>query len=227
MRALERRQLVEALGVLVQHARHVHELGEPDHLWMIAVGHQVGSAEPGARSFKCRRRHAGGELHAQIHRRAERAVEKISQAGQAEHVADLVRIADRRGRPMGQHTAVELAGDDERAFAMHMTVDEARNRDAAAGVDFVHSAVAVAGADDHLTADRDVTRMDRTGRKIEDARVAHDQVRRHAADRLIDPTFQDLPHAPLLFFVGIPVHCTRPNAASAATNRCSVRPITG
>jgi hypothetical protein len=39
MRALERRQLIEALGVLVQHARHVHELGEPDHLRMIAVGH--------------------------------------------------------------------------------------------------------------------------------------------------------------------------------------------
>jgi adenine deaminase len=43
IRALESCQLVEALGVLVQHARHVHELGEPDHLRMIAVGHQVGS----------------------------------------------------------------------------------------------------------------------------------------------------------------------------------------
>jgi hypothetical protein len=39
MRSLERRQLVEALGVFVQHAGHVHELGEPDHLRMIAVGH--------------------------------------------------------------------------------------------------------------------------------------------------------------------------------------------
>ena len=209
MRALERRQLVEALGVLVQHARHVHELGEPDHLRMIAVGHQVGGAEPGARRFERCRRHAGGELHAQIHRRAERTVEKIAQAGQAEHVADLVRIADRRGRAMGQHAAVELAGDDERAFAMYVAVDETRNRDAAAGVDFAHSAVAVAGAHDHLTADRDITRMEHTGRKIEDACVAHDQVRRHAAHRLIDPTFQDLSHAPSAF-------CRHPGRLHAA-----------
>jgi hypothetical protein len=120
---------------------------------------------------------------------------------------------------MGQHAAVELAGHDERAFAMHMAVDKARNRDAAVGVDFVHSAIAVAGADDHLTADRDVTRMDRTRRKIEYARVAHDQVRRHAAHRLIDPTFQGLPQAR-------PRFCRHPGplyATESATKTCAGR----
>ena len=111
-----------------------------------------------------------------------------------------MRIANRRGRATGQHAAVELAGDDERAFAMYVAVDEARNRDAAAGVDFAHSAVAVAGADDHLTTDRDITRMKHTGCKIEDACVAHDQIRRHAAHCLIDPTFQGLPHTPSAFW---------------------------
>ena len=110
-----------------------------------------------------------------------------------------MRIADRRGRATGQHAAVELAGDDERAFAMYVTVDEARNGGAAAGVNFAQSAVAVASAHDHLTADRDVTRMERTGCKIEDACVAQDQVRRHAAHRLVNPTFQGLPHTPSAF----------------------------
>ena len=103
------------------------------------------------------------------------------------------KSACRRSVKIFPGIAVELAGDDERAFAMHMAVDKARNRDAAAGIDLVHSAAAVTGADDHLTADRDVTRMDRARRKIEYARVAHDQVRRHAAP---SPDRSDVPGSP-------------------------------
>ena len=123
-----------------------------------------------------------------------------------------MRIADRRGRATGQHAAVELLGTTSVLSQCTWLSMKPWNRDAAAGVDLTHSAVAVAGAHDHLTADRDITRMEHTGRKIEDACVAHDQVRRHAAHRLIDPTFQDLSHA-LSAFCHILADCTRSDPA--------------
>ena len=48
MLPVERGQLLHALGILVQHPGHVHELGQADHLGMVAMGYQVSGGEPGA-----------------------------------------------------------------------------------------------------------------------------------------------------------------------------------
>jgi hypothetical protein len=50
---LEGGELGEAAGVLVEHPRHVHELGEADHLRVIAVGHEVLRLEPRAGGLEC------------------------------------------------------------------------------------------------------------------------------------------------------------------------------
>ena len=82
-----------------------------------------------------RRRHAARQLHAQVHRRRQRGVEEIVQARRAEHVGDLVRIADRRGDAVREHAAVELERRDQRGFDMQMGVDEAGDDDLAGDVD--------------------------------------------------------------------------------------------
>ncbi len=48
MLALECRQLLHALGILVQHAGHVHKLGKANHLGVVAMRYQVSGGEPGA-----------------------------------------------------------------------------------------------------------------------------------------------------------------------------------
>ena len=48
MPAVECRQLLHTLGILVQDSRHVHELGQADDLGMVAMGYQVSGGEPRA-----------------------------------------------------------------------------------------------------------------------------------------------------------------------------------
>ena len=79
MLALKRGQLFHALGIFVQHPRHIHELGQADHLGMVAMGRQIRSVQPGPRCLEIRRRNTGRELHPQIERRVAGGIEEILQ----------------------------------------------------------------------------------------------------------------------------------------------------
>ena len=52
-------------------------------------------------------------------------VEEVADAFRAEHVGDLVRIADRGGDAARQDAAVEFVRRDQRGFDVQMRVDEA------------------------------------------------------------------------------------------------------
>ena len=193
MPARERHKLVEHHRVFCQHTRKIHHLGEAERRWMIAQGHEVVREQPRARGLEVGRRHAGAELHLQRHAQRLRRLEEVAQPVEPQHVGDLVRIADRGGRAALQHLPVEFSWRHEAALDMHMRVDEARHGDQAAAVDLARAAIVVVGADDPVAADRDVARVERAGRDVQDARTLDHEVRRLAADPLVDPATQLVP----------------------------------
>ncbi len=85
-------------------------------------------------------------------------------------------IADGGGDTVRKHTAVELSRSDQRALAVHVAIDKAGHGEAALGIDFLETAVAVEGADDDAAAYGDVPGLEFAGYQVEDARVADDQV---------------------------------------------------
>ena len=93
---LEGGELGEARRVAREQAREVHEFGEPEHLRMVGEFEEVANFEPRAGGLEIRGRDAARQLNPEIHRRRHRAVEEIAETRLAEHVADLVWIADRR-----------------------------------------------------------------------------------------------------------------------------------
>ena len=152
----EGRELVQHRRVLVEHARHVHELGQPEHLGMVLEGQQVLGLQPRARGFEMGRRHAGGELDAEVHHRDLGALQEELQPADAQHVADLVRIADRRRGAARHDAAVEFQRRHQGRFAMDVAVDEARHGDEAAPVDLGGASIGLVRADDAVAADGDV-----------------------------------------------------------------------
>ncbi len=131
--ALERGELGEAGGIAREHAGEIHEFGEAEHLW---DGRRAAAdRRPRAARRRSRDAVAGTQLDSCTRRSiavADRGVEEIAQARRAEHVGDLVRIADRRGDAMREHAAVEFERRDQRGFDMQMRVDEAGHDDLAA-----------------------------------------------------------------------------------------------
>ncbi len=115
---------------------------------MIGEFDKVADLEPRARRFEVRRRHATRKLDAQVQRGRHRAVEEVAQPLLTEHVADLVRIADRRRHPMTQDAAIEFERRDQRQFDMAMRVDEARNDDLPAHVDLARAGIFAHRPDD-------------------------------------------------------------------------------
>ena len=165
---LERGQLGEAGRVAGEQAGKIHEFREAQNLRVIGERQEVADFEPRARRLEVRRRHAARKLDAQVHRGRHRAVEKVAQTRLSEHVADLVRIADRRGHAVPQHAAVEFERCDERGLHMAVGVDEPRNDDFSADVDLFDAAVLADRPDDAVVADRDVALHEVAADEIED-----------------------------------------------------------
>ena len=195
MLAGKRGQLLHALGIFIQYAGHVHELGQANHLGVVAMRDQVGGSEPGAGSFEVGCGHTGGELHPQIERGVLGGIEEILQSHQAQNIRDFVRVTNRGGDAMGKHTAVELQRSHQRALAVHVAIDKAGHGEAALGIDLLHPAVAVEGAHDEAAAHGDVAGLQFAGDQVQDAGVAHHQVRGQPAHCLIDLPFQNISHA--------------------------------
>ena len=143
-------------------------------------------------------------------------VQEVAQAVEAEHVGDLVRIADRGGGAARQHRALELERRHQAALDVHVGVDEARHGDPAAPVDLAHAAVVVVGADDPVAADRDVALVQLAGRDVQEARALDHQVGGAAPARLVDPAAELCPgRGPS----AISVRCARATVARAAAPR--------
>ena len=186
MGAREGRELVEHDGILREEPGKIHQLGKPDHLLVPGVAHEIVRGERRPRGLEVRRRHAGRKLDAKVEGRRPRRVEKILEAGGAEDVADLVRIADRRRRAARQDAPLELVRRHQRRFAVDVRVDEPRHGDAPAGVDLDCALVALVGADDAVAAHRDVADLERAVGEVEDPRVLDDEVGLGATQPLVD-----------------------------------------
>ena len=178
----------------MEDAGEVHEFREADHLRMIAEGQELFDRQVGAGRFQMGGGHAGGKLDADIHDRLLGRIEEEADAFLAEHVGDLVRIADRGGDAIGQNAAVELVRGDERAFDMQVRIDETGDDDAAGDVDLGRAGIAAAGADDALPAERDVGGDELAGDEVEEAPALQHDVGRLAAGSLVDQPFEALVH---------------------------------
>ena len=178
---LEGQELVEDRVLGGEHARKVHELGEADHLRMGAERQEVGGEKLGARGLEGGRGHAGGELDAKVHHRRFRRGEEVADALGAEHVGDLVRVADRGGDAVRQDQAVELGRGDQRGFDVEGRVDEAGDGEAPGTVDLAPAGIGVAGADDAVADDGDIGRRHAAGDDVEEADILDDEVGRLAA----------------------------------------------
>ena len=80
---------------------------------------------------KCARGHARRRHHEDVERQALARVEQPVHAVDAEHVGDLVRVADDRRRPARHHRARELGGRELGRLDVDVGVDEARARGSA------------------------------------------------------------------------------------------------
>ena len=68
-------------------------------------------------------------------------LEKVADAGRAQHIGDLMRVADGRGGAARQDALLELGRHHQRALDMEVGIDEAGHDEAAAGIDLAPSAI--------------------------------------------------------------------------------------
>jgi hypothetical protein len=128
--------------------------------------------------LELRRRYARREHHAEIHRETLRALEEEADPGHAEHVRELVRIADGGRRPERQDRTLEALGHQHRALEMHVSVDEAGHDVRALHVDRALRLKTGLDADDGAVADRDVAFAEHAREHVEVARVAEHEIAR-------------------------------------------------
>ena len=132
--------------------------------------------DPAAVRLEVRRRHARADHHAQIELQPPRRVEEVLDAGDAEHVGELVRIADRRRRAAREHRALEALRNEQRALEVDVRVDEARHDVRALRVNLARAAEAGLEPDDDAVLDRDVAFDEHAREHVEVAHVAQDEV---------------------------------------------------
>ncbi len=133
-------------------------------------------------------------MDADVHDRLHGRIQEILDAFGAEHIGDLVRIADRSGDTKRQHAAVELVRRHQRRFDVEMRIDEARHDDAAGDVDLLAALIVAAGADDTPTRDGDVGGNEFPRDEIEEPPALEHDFRRLAAHALIYETLQRFGH---------------------------------
>jgi len=187
-------ELGEAARILVDDAREIHEFGQTDDLRMVAEGQEFFDGQIGAGGFQMGGGHAGGELDADVHDRLLSRIEEEADALFAEHIGDLVRIADGGGDAIGEDAAVEFVRRDQRAFDVQVGIDEARDDDAAGDFNLGFADVVAAGADDAVAAEGDVGGNELAGDEVEEASALQDDVGRTAAGALVDQPFEAVAH---------------------------------
>ena len=175
----ELRQLALGAG---DHAGEVHHLREPDHAPPPQQALEVAGRERAARRLELRRRHARGGGEEDVERQVLADVDEPVDAVGAEHVRDLVRVGDDRGRAERQHEARELGREQLRGLEMHVRVDEPRHDVGAVRIERLGALVGAEPGDDAV-ADRDVDVEPFAREDAEDAAAADDEVGRFVAPR--------------------------------------------
>ena len=183
---LKERELQQTGGVAGEQSGEVHQFGEAERLRVGSEWQQLVDFEFCAGGLEVGGRHTARQLHSQVERRRQRGVEEILDAGRAEHVGDLVRIADRGGDAARQHAAVEFKRRDQRRLDVQVGVDEAWNDDLAGDVDLHRAAILGLGSHDAVVADGDVARLELAGYEIEDAPALEHEIGAEAAATLRD-----------------------------------------
>ena len=174
--ALER-ELRELARLTGDHAREVHHLGETEHPAPTHERLEVSGRERTPRRLERRGRDAGRRHEVDVELEPLRGVVQPVHAVGAEHVRDLVRVGDDRGRPERQHEPRELVDEELHRLDVHVRVDEARDDEAPGRVDRLLPLV-VPETGDRAVDDRhvDVEPLAREDR--EHLPAAHDEVGR-------------------------------------------------
>ena len=199
MTALEGIELGKTDRVLVDDAGEVHEFRQTDDLFVVAERQELFDRQIGAGCLQMGSGHAARELDADIHDRLTGGIEEILDALGAEHIGDLMWIADHGGDAIRQDAAVEFMRRDQRGSDMQVGIDEARYDDLAGYVDFARPGVIAACADDAVTADGDVGRNQFAGDEVKEPSALEHDIGGDAAGALIDQLFQFFAHGPVSY----------------------------
>ena len=132
--ALER-ELAELRRKAGDDAGEVHHLREPEHPVPPHQRLEVARRERPARRLERRGGHARGRHEVDVELEVVAGVEQPVDAVGAEHVRDLVRVGDDRGRAEREDEALELVDEELHRLDVHVRVDEAGHDEAARRVD--------------------------------------------------------------------------------------------
>ena len=179
---LGERELRELGRRAADHAGEVHHLGEPDHAPAPEQRVEIAGRQLAPRRLELRRGHARRRHEVDVERQVRRCVEQPVHAVGAEHVRDLVRVGDDRGRPEREHEPRELVDEQLRRLEVHVRVDEAGHDPAPRGVERL-AALVVAEAGDPTVDDRDVRLEPFTREDRQHLAAADDEVGRLVAAR--------------------------------------------
>ena len=177
----------------------VHHLGDAEHVAAAEQPLEVADRQRPPRRLVRRRGHARRRHEVDVERQARGRVEQPVDAVRAEHVRDLVRVGDDRGRAEREDQARELVDHQLRGLDVQVRVDEAGDDVAPGGVDDL-GAVVVAQPGDDAVADRDVGVEPLAREHGEDAAAADDEVGRLVSARYRDTALQlrDIGHPAIL-----------------------------
>ncbi|HET8756559.1 MAG TPA: amidohydrolase family protein, partial [Solirubrobacteraceae bacterium] len=163
-------------------AREVHHLGHAERPRVAQDRPHLVRPERSARRLEVAGRNARRRHHEHVERQALGRVQHPLDALAPEHVGDLVRVGDHRGRPVRHDRARELRRHELRRLDVHVRVDEPRHEPAAARID-AFAAVVRAEAGDAAAGHGHVEVEPLACERGEDARVLDHQVGRLVAAR--------------------------------------------
>ena len=190
MAAPECAQLGQAAFVLEQNAGKIHELCQTDDTRMVHQRGKVRRRKMGPGGFHMGGRHAGRQLHADIHHGFGRGVQKVPDTVQTADIGNLVRVTDRGGDTARADAAVEFKGRDQRGFDMQMRVDEARHQQLAGAVDHLPPLIVSEHTHDGIAADRHIGVHQIAGDQVKHAPAAQHQIGGGHAPPLINQVGQ-------------------------------------
>ena len=177
--AIEQGNFVQHAFVAQRHARIIHQLGQARHPVMFQQRRKIRRFQLRARSFHVRGWHAtrGHDKHIKIS--AFGAFQHITDAGDAQHIGDLMRVGDYAGDAVRQDSARKFRWRHQAAFDMHMRVDQPGRDKRAVQINFMGAAIASAKPDDMPVMHRDVGRINLAADHIDQASIAQEQICRH------------------------------------------------
>ena len=162
----EQRNFFEDIPVAGEKSGDVHHLAETAGKRLGDIAANLFRVEHRAGSFKRSGRHAGADLHAQIHAHASCRVEKIVDCARTGDVREFMRIADGGRDAARQNATLVLERSHHARFDMHVRVDESRNGEESRAIDLVFPLIPCTDPGDSVAADGDILPSDLAGGQI-------------------------------------------------------------